>query len=180
MGLGSAAEIATDGALDMAVGNTMSMLRGAPPGTPSGKIELYSEPLEREYGQGLPQYRELQSSRRFILVSPSSEKRTNSTFGGLEGHDSDLMVEMNPDDAESLALHDGESVRLYNDLGDVMLPLKISSDVRPSTVYVPKGAWLKNSKTGQTINALIPGHRADIAGGACYNDAMVDVDASTF
>jgi anaerobic selenocysteine-containing dehydrogenase len=179
-GLSSAAEIAADAARDMAAGNTMSMLRGAPPATPSGKIELYSEALEHEYGQGLPQYRALESSRRFILVSPSSDKRTNSTFGGVAGHDSDLMVEMNPEDARSLALHDGESVRLYNDLGNVMLPLKISSDVRPSTVYVPKGAWLKNSKTGQTINALIPGHRADIAGGACYNDAMVDVEAATF
>jgi anaerobic selenocysteine-containing dehydrogenase len=179
-GLSSAAEIDADAALDMAVGNTMSMLRGAPPATPSGKIELYSEALEHEYGQGLPQYRALESNRRFILVSPSSDKRTNSTFGGVAGHDSDLMVEMNPEDARSLALHDGESVRLYNDLGNVMLPLKISSDVRPSTVYVPKGAWLKNSKTGQTINALIPGHRADIAGGACYNDAMVDVEAATF
>ena len=101
-------------------------------------------------------------------------------FGGVEGHDADIVVEMNPEDAQSLALHDGEAVRIYNNLGEVLLPLKISLDVRCSTVYVPKGAWLKSSKTGQTINALIPGHRADIAGGACYNDALVDLEAATF
>lgn len=176
----SALEVATHGALDMSIGNTKSLLRGAQPATASGKIELYSDTLEREYGQGLPQFRQLASNRRFILISPSSEKRTNSTFGGVEGHDSDLMVEMNSGDAQSLALHAGELVRIYNDLGEVILPLEISSNVRPSTIYVPKGAWLKGSKTGQTINALIPGHRADIAGGACYNDTMVDVEPATF
>ena len=28
----------------------------------------------------------------------------------------------------------------------------------------------------QSINALIPGHTAEFAGDACYNDAMVDVE----
>ena len=60
----------------------------------------------------------------------------------------------------------------------VILPLLVSSKVRTGTVYVPKGAWLRNSPTGQTINALVPGHKADIAGGACYNDATVDIEAA--
>ena len=171
----SAMAIATDDAIDMTVEDCSSLLRGAVPTTPSGKIELFSQSLEQDCGQGLPQYRELETTHRFTLVSPSSEKRTNSTFGGVADHDSDLAVEMNPEDAASLALHGGQLVRLYNDQGEVILPLVISDKVRAATVYVPKGAWLKNSSTGQTINALIPGHRADIAGGACYNDAQVDV-----
>ena len=84
---------------------------------------------------------------------------------------------MNPDDARSLTLSDGQMVRIFNDQGEVILPLLLSSSVRTNTVYVPKGAWLRGNITGQTINALIPGHRADIAGGACYNDARVDIEA---
>ena len=145
--------------------------------TPSGKIELFSESLELECGEGLPHYRELAAIHRFALVSPSSDQRTNSTFGGVENHDSDLVVEMNPLDAASLALCDGQLLRLYNDQGEVVLPLAISPRVRSDTVYVPKGGWLRSSVTGQTINALIPGHKADIAGGACYNDARVDIEA---
>ena len=177
MGGRRAMEIATDAAIDMTVSNRSSLLRDAPPATPSGKIELYSEALERECGEGLPHYRQLSTKHRFVLVSPSSEKRTNSTFGGVENHDSDLAVELNPTDAASLALQQGQSVRLFNDQGEVILPLVISATIRSGTAYVPKGAWLRNSPTGQTINALIPGHKADIAGGACYNDTAVDIEA---
>jgi anaerobic selenocysteine-containing dehydrogenase len=172
-----ATDIPVTQAIDMSLDSHSGLLRGADPTTPSGKIELFSEALERECGQGLPQYRELESDRRFTLVSPSSEKRTNSTFGGIDDHDSDMCVEINSEDAISLALREGQSVRLFNDLGEVNLPVNINDRVRRDTVYVPKGAWIKNSPTGQTINALVPGHRADIAGGACYNDARVDIEA---
>ena len=62
-------------------------------------------------------------------------------------------------------------------VGEVILPLLISAKVRTGTAYVPKGAWLRSSESGQTINALIPGHKADLAGGACYNDTQVDIEA---
>jgi anaerobic selenocysteine-containing dehydrogenase len=171
----SAMALGTREAVDMSIDNTTSLLRGAMPDTPSGKIELYSSALERECGEGLPRYRPLVTARRFILISPASEKRTNSTFGGVEDHDTDLMVEMHPKDAASLSLHDGQSVRLFNDQGEVVIPLRVSDKVRTGTLYVPKGAWLRSCTTGQSVNALIPGHTADIAGGACYNDATVDV-----
>lgn len=178
MGERLAMDIGTDEAVDMAVGNRATLLRDAPPATPSGKIELFDSKLEQECGEGLPRYRELNSGRRFTLVSPSSDKRTNSTFGGVEAHDQDLVVEMNPGDAATLNLQSGQRVRLYNDQGEVVLPLEVSSSIRTDTVYVPKGAWLRSSESGQTINVLIPGHKADIAGGACYNDAQVDIVAA--
>lgn len=171
-----ASQLGADEAVDMSVGNTNTLLRGADPATPSGKIELFSQALADECDEGLPRFRPLQGRQRFILVSPSSEHRTNSTFGAGEGHDKDLVVEMHPSDAAGLALSTGALVRLFNEQGEVVLPLLVSDKVRPDTVYVPKGAWLRGSPTGQTINALIPGHRADIAGGACYNDTQVDIE----
>jgi hypothetical protein len=48
--------------------------------------------------------------------------------------------------------------------------------VLPGVLYSPKGTWLASSATGQTVNALIPADiRADIEGGACYNETYVDV-----
>jgi anaerobic selenocysteine-containing dehydrogenase len=172
----NAMALSTGEAVDMSIGNSASLLRGAILDTPSGKIELYSSALEAECGEGLPRYRPLSGNRRFILVSPASEKRTNSTFGGVDAHDTDLQVEMHSTDAASLTLQHGQSVRLFNDQGEVTLPLLVSDKVRAGTLYVPKGAWLRSCANGQSVNALIPGHRADIAGGACYNDAMVDVE----
>ena len=51
--------------------------------------------------------------------------------------------------------------------------------VRPGVVSSLKGAWFKTSDNGQTVSALAPGHHADLAGGACYNDTRVEVAAFT-
>ncbi|MEH6607960.1 MAG: molybdopterin-dependent oxidoreductase [Halioglobus sp.] len=174
-----ASQIPLEESVDMAKINPKILLRGLPPGTPSGRIELFSESLEAESQQGLPRFRELNSGRRFILVSPASERRINSTFGGEVGHDTDLVAEIHPDDAASLSLATDQQVRLFNDQGEVQLPLRVTDRVRTGTVFVPKGAWLRDSPSGQTINALIPGHKADLAGGACYYDCTVDLEACT-
>jgi anaerobic selenocysteine-containing dehydrogenase len=169
----SASDLQPGEAVDMTAG-AVTLLRGEMPDTPSGRIELYSRALEEACGQGLPRFLPIPGEGRLVLVSPSSEHRTNSTFGGIEGQDTDLVAELNPVDADGLV--DGQPVRLFNRQGEVVLPVKLSDRPRPGTVYVPKGAWLRGSETGQTINALIPGHKADLAGGACYNDTRVDLE----
>lgn len=176
-GIGSASTIPTGTAVDMAVSRPASLLRGQRPSTASGRIELFSERLEQECGMGLPRYQPLQKERDFVLVTPASEKRINSTFGGVQGHDSDLQVAMNPADASARGLDNGQQVRLLNDQGKLELPLSISERIRSGTLYLPKGAWLRDSSTGITANGLIPGHKADLAGGACYYDCTVDIEA---
>ena len=165
-------------ALDVAQGQPESLLRGAQPDTPSGRIELFSQALEDESGLGVPAYRPLIDPRAFQVVTPASERRVNSTFGALDTHVGDMVCEMNPTDAGALRLSDGQPVRLFNEQGDIELPLLLSDRVRLGTVYVPKGAWLAESPTDQTVNALIPGHKADMAGGACYYDCTVDISAA--
>jgi anaerobic selenocysteine-containing dehydrogenase len=168
-------ELASGEVVDMSMTPQSTLLRDRAPATPSGKIELYSETLQKQSGQGVPGFRVLEKQRRFFLISPSSERRTNSTFGGVDGHDTDLACEMNHTDALALGLEHGQKVRLYNGQGEVLLPLTLSDRVRLGTVYVPKGGWISSSLNGHTINALIPGHKADLAGGACYYDCTVDI-----
>ncbi len=69
------------------------------------------------------------------------------------------------------------TVRVWNDLGDVHLKLEVTNAVRAGSLYSPKGAWFRTSDTGQTVSALIPGTKADICEGACYNDTRVEVAA---
>ncbi len=147
------------------------------PKTASGKIELESAALEEKRGQGLPAYRPLTSEFPLALISPASDKRTTSTFGGL-AHSDGAWVEMHPADAEARRLEEGMRVRVWNDLGEVFLPLKITGKLRPGVVCSHKGAWLRTSDNGQTISALTPAHHADLAGGACFNDARVEVAAA--
>jgi anaerobic selenocysteine-containing dehydrogenase len=48
--------------------------------------------------------------------------------------------------------------------------------VPPGTVALPKGLWTKSTFNGATANALVPDSLTDIAGGACFNDARVQVE----
>jgi anaerobic selenocysteine-containing dehydrogenase len=145
------------------------------PRTPSGKVELESATLGARYGAALPAYRPLASSYPLTLITPASDKRITSTFGGLAVNDGTPVLEMNPADAAARGLADGSFVKVWNDLGQVFLPLRITGAVRPGVVSSEKGAWLRTSRNGQTVSALAPTHKADLADGACYNDSRVEV-----
>jgi anaerobic selenocysteine-containing dehydrogenase len=145
------------------------------PNTASGKIELYSEFLKKKYDLPLPRYQALVSEYPLTLITPSSEKRITSTFGSVKECDATPVLEMHPDDAAARHLTNGVTVKLSNDLGEVFLPLSITDAVRPGCVYSAKGAWFKTTTNQQTVSALAPQTKADLAEGACYNDTRVEV-----
>ena len=89
------------------------------------------------------------------------------------------VLEMHPNDASARNLQQGATVKLTNDLGEVFLPLCITDAVRPGCVYSSKGAWFKTTTNQQTVSALAPQSRADLAEGACFNDTRVEVTAAT-
>jgi len=149
------------------------------PATDSGRIELFSQALEDKWGAGIPKYRPAEKTRPFTVITPSSSKRTNATFGGCAPSAGPEIVEIHPEDAKTHGIAEGAQVRLSNDLGAVTLTARISDAVKPGVLYSPKGTWLASSATGQTVNALIPSDiRADIEGGAVYNETFVDIDAA--
>lgn len=67
-------------------------------------------------------------------------------------------------------------VRVWNDLGEVFLPVHLTDAVCPGVISSDKGAWFRTSPNRQTVSALAPGHTADLSEGACYNDARVEVE----
>ena len=170
--------IPTDRALPMSVGGEEAVLfANVFPATPSGKVELASAYLGERYGARLPSFRPVASPLPLTLLSPASDRRITSTFGGVEGSDGAPTLEMHPADARARGLRDGQRVRVWNELGEVRMPLSVTDSVAPGVVCSLKGAWLRTSDNGQTISALCPAHHADLAEGACYNDARVEVAA---
>ena len=171
-------QLPTAKATAMTVGGEPALLfKNVFPKTPSGKAELASGYLETKYGQRLPSYRAYETSYPLILITPASDERITSTFGGLKSGDATPPLEMHPDDVRTRGLKDGMTVRVWNELGEVHLPLKVTDAIRPGVVCSLKGAWMRTSDNGQTVSALAPGHHADICGGACYNDTRVEVAA---
>ena len=174
--------IPTSAARMMAAGNEpLVLFENVSPGTPSGKVELASDWLASRWGAAarIADWRAPEAALPLRLISPASDKRISSTFGGLEGSLHAPKLLMHPADAAERGLRSGDEVRLWNDRGEVMLPLLVTDAVRPGVVASEKGAWLCTSRSGQTISALVSADmRADLADGACFNDTNVEVAAA--
>jgi anaerobic selenocysteine-containing dehydrogenase len=148
------------------------------PATPSGKIELKSETLAKRWGEAalLADWQPHEAPHPLMLISPASDRRISSTLGDQASSRAAPPLLMNPRDAAQRRLADGAEVRIWNDLGEVILTLDVTDDVPPGVVSSEKGAWLSTSRTGQTISALVSADmRADLSEGACFNDTRVEV-----
>ena len=145
------------------------------PLTPDGKVHLCPPALDQEAPGGLYAYRPDPATERFplALISPASEKTVSSTLGELRQRAA--VLQMHPSDAAARGLSQDDPVRVFNDLGDVHVALGISRDMKPGIVSLPKGLWRKSTYNGSTANALAPDTLTDIGGGACFNDARVEV-----
>jgi len=173
--------ISTDRPLQMrgADGAPLTLFENVLPATPSGKIELVSEALAARWGADarMAGWRERAATYPLMLISPASDRRISSTLGALAGSRRPPTLLMHPADATARGLADGAEARVWNDLGEVVLPLAVTDAVRPGVVSSEKGAWLCTSCTGQTISALVSAEmRADLAQGACFNDTSVEVE----
>jgi len=139
------------------------------PTTPSGKVELCPPEL------GPPKYTPAPPAAfPLALLSPSSDKLINSIFG--EFNLPHATLRMHPADAAARAIRDGDAVRVYNDLGEVHVRVRVRDDLRAGIVTLPKGLWCSSTLNGATATALVPDHLTDIGAGACFNDARVEVE----
>ena len=154
------------------------------PKTQDNLVHLVPEAQEQDArsanGTGLYAFQdtsELTQNGKFplALISPSTHRTISSTFGQFERGVARLV--MHPDDASSRGLAEDQAVRVFNDSGEVHCDLDVNTETRPGTVVLPKGLWLKSTRNQRTSNALSPDHLADLGGGACFNDARVEVEA---
>ncbi|HMC82026.1 MAG TPA: molybdopterin-dependent oxidoreductase [Candidatus Polarisedimenticolia bacterium] len=146
------------------------------PLTPDRKIRLCPEDLDREAPGGLYAYREDPATDRFplALISPATGRTISSTLGQLRRKPARL--DLSPADAAARRITDGDEVRVYNSGGEVRCLVRVSPDVRPGVACLPKGLWSHGTLNGRTANALVPDTLTDLGGGACFNDARVEVE----
>jgi anaerobic selenocysteine-containing dehydrogenase len=146
------------------------------PRTPGRKVDLFPADLDRQAPAGLYGYQPDPRTDRYplALISPASERSVTSTLAELTRPEVRLL--MHPDDALARALADGEAVRVFNELGEVKCNVQVGASIRSGTVALPKGLWRKHTANGLTANALVPETLTDLGGGACFNDARVQVE----
>ena len=146
------------------------------PNTPDRKVDLFPAALNKQAPIGLYGFQPDPATAEYplALISPASERTISSTLGELSRPD--VMLDMHPDDAASREIDDGDDVRVWNALGEMRIKARLTHLVRPGLVSTPKGVWRRHTANGYTTNALTPDTLTDLGGGACFNDARVQVE----
>lgn len=145
------------------------------PYTADQKVHLWPATLEAECGGQLYVYQSDPATPEFplALISPASEKTISSTLGELRERMASLSL--HPEDAELRQIDDGDTVRVWNALGEVHCVASVTPRIARGTVSLPKGLWRKSTFNRSTANVLAPDTLSDLGGGACFNDARVEV-----
>lgn len=161
--------------------------------TPSGKVEFVVDPTAGHGLAPLPTYTPAHESsggdptlfqrHPFVLLTPKQHVRfLNSSYSHLPGHgdrEGGPRVDVHPLDASALGVDDGSVVRVHNDRGEVVLPVRISERVRPGVVSAPWGWWGPRHHGGHSINALTNDAITDWGGGVAYGDTLVSITPLT-
>ena len=169
------AELMERGAVTPPFGGAPVQFVDVLPRTADQKVHLCPPELDSQAPGGLYHFQPDPGSVRYplALISPASEKTVSSTLAELR--ERAAVLQMHPSDAEPRGIAHEDPVRVFNDLGEVQVPVALNRDVRPGTVSLPKGLWRKSTYNGSTSNALVPDTLTDVGGGACFNDARVQV-----
>ncbi len=134
----------------------------SPLSTPSGRIEIFSATIDGfgyDECPGHPCWQtpdewlgaELTAEYPLHLVSPQPGDKLHSQ---MESAIADLPgtrptpIEINPEDANTRGLHDGDLVKVFNQRGGCKARAHISTDIRPGVVSLPTGAWLETGIDG--------------------------------
>ncbi len=159
--------------------------------TPSGKCEFYSEAMEWAGLDPLPDYippRESPESApklaaRFPiqLISPPANSFLNTSFSHLTTFlrsERQPFIELNPADAASRNLSDGDMARVWNDRGECLLVARISERVKPGVAVALSIWWNKLSPGLGNVNQTVSQALTDISGGATFYDNLVQIGKS--
>lgn len=86
---------------------------------------------------------------------------------------------MNKKDALDRNIKDGDKVSVFNDRGELHIPVKLTNRVIPGTVAIPQGAWYAPDKNGidqrGCINTLTGQRPSPLAKGNPQHTNLVDV-----
>lgn len=161
--------------------------------TPSGKIEIFSKRL---YDMNKPD--EIPAVPKYIEAwegpsDPLREKYPLQCIGWHYKrrchsiHDNNPWAEevqrqemwMNPKDAETRGIKNGDRVKVFNDRGALMIPVKVTPRIIPGVVAIPQGAWWTPDDKGVDqrgcINTLTTHRPTPLAKGNPQHTNLVEV-----
>jgi anaerobic selenocysteine-containing dehydrogenase len=156
--------------------------------TPSGKCEFYSQRLADLGLDPLPGYvppnegpvsnPALAARYPLAMISPPARNFLNSTFvnvQSLRNTEGEPTLEIHPDDAAARGIADGNTVRVFNDRGELLLRAVVTERARRGVVVALSIWWKKLARDGRNANELTSQALTDIGRAPTFYDCLVEV-----
>jgi anaerobic dimethyl sulfoxide reductase subunit A len=164
---------------------------GHPFNTPSGKIEIYSQQLATMGHPKIPpvpQYIETWESLNdplagrypLQLITTQFKRRSHSQFENIPWLKElqEQVAQMNPSDAQSRNIQDGDEVLVFNDRGTIRIRARLTERIMPGVVDVGEGAWYNPDENGIDLGGcanVLTSDEVSPAGAVPYHTALVQV-----
>jgi anaerobic dimethyl sulfoxide reductase subunit A len=172
--------------------------KGLPFETPSGKIEIFSTVLAQtgdfsrtQYGYPIPAipkwiepWESLNSPKTekfpFHLISPHPRWRTHSIFNNIPWLRETFSQELtlNASDAKRLNLKTGDTVEVFNDRGNCVVPVYATERCMPGVAVLHEGAWMDLDSNGVDRSGnpdFLTLDEPSPAGAFAYNTVLVNI-----
>ena len=152
--------------------------------TPSGKCEFFSQRLQAQGLDGLPDhvpnFETAGTSKDFPLamISPPARSFLNSTFvnvTSLRNIELEPVLEIHPEDAAPRGITTGAVLKVFNQRGSYTVKAEVSERARPGVVNGLGIWWRKLGLDGTNVNQLTSQQLTDMGRGPVFYDCLVEV-----
>jgi anaerobic dimethyl sulfoxide reductase subunit A len=163
-----------------------------PFGTPSGKIEIYSQrvaDIKKEDTPPIPMYMRTTEDRfdsladkyPLQLITPHAKNRVHSELYQVDWlrEVEEHRAWINPIDAKTRGIADGDEIFAFNDRGKVALPAWVTERITPGVICIFEGAWYNPDEKGIDRGACANTLTRDAysgGGAAVMNTSLVQVE----
>ncbi len=153
--------------------------------TPSGKAELYSETLKAQGLDPVVDFIPPTESRHgalgafpLELLARKADNFLNTTFANqpsMQKLEKVGLLEMSQDDARRRGIADGDTVRVFNQRGEILLKARVDGAVQRGVVSA-KLHWAKFTQGSRNINVLTSEKLTDLGNSATFYSVLVEVE----
>ena len=142
-----------------------------PLGTPSGKIEIYSEELAKlndtweladdekiyaipEFHGGFQGYGSVTDEYPLYCSGFHHKSRVHSSFGFIEElqQAARQQVWINPADAKPRHIENGDLCSVKSPAGEIRIEARVTNRIIPGTIGIPQGAWHDADMNGDKVD----------------------------
>ncbi|HVO80723.1 MAG TPA: molybdopterin-dependent oxidoreductase [Terriglobales bacterium] len=156
--------------------------------TASGKAELYSQSLKAQGLDPVAEFTPPSESRHgekakefpLELLARKADNFLNSSFSNVpavQEMEEVGLLEINRVDAVKRGITDGDTVRVFNGRGHILLKARVNGAVPPGVVSA-RLYWAKLAAEGRNANVLTSEKLTDLGNSATFYSVLVEVELS--